>query len=66
MTEGLVGTRGTVTVAIPGPRGPGEVMVETAGGTRKIAAYASEEIPCYASVVVYDVRPGGVEVTPVG
>lgn len=58
----LVGARGTVTIAIRGAEGPGEVELWTPGGTQRMTAYAVENIPRHASVFVSDVRPGGVEV----
>jgi hypothetical protein len=61
-----IGDRATVTIAIHGPDRPGEVRVETAGGSQLVRAFASEDIPPYASVVVYDVRPGGVDVGEIG
>lgn len=58
----LVGSLGTVTVAIRGAEAPGEVELSTPGGTRLVIAYATENIPRHAAVIVCDVRPGGVVV----
>ena len=58
-----IGTPGIVTIRIGGPESPGEVMVDTAGGSLKLRAYATEEIALNMPVVVYGKRPGGIEVT---
>lgn len=57
-----IGDRGTVTIPIRGADGPGEVLFDTPGGSQKLCAFATEAIPAYAPVIVYDLRPGGVDV----
>lgn len=56
-----VGVAGTVVVAIRPPQ-PGKVCLPLAGGTQTFLAFATEEIPRYAPIAVYEVRPDGVDV----
>jgi hypothetical protein len=54
----LVGVRGTVTVAIPGPGRPGEIVVRSGGGTEAYLAYADGPISRGAVVLIYEHRGG--------
>ena len=63
----VIGARGTVSVAIRGPDGPGEVMLRYRGGTEAYVAYSDRPIPSGTTVVVYDHRGGRVvDVSPLG
>jgi hypothetical protein len=62
----MVGKTGTMTVASPGARRPGEVLLPSIGGSQTYIAYCTEEVPCGTLVVVYEERPGrAVAVEPV-
>jgi hypothetical protein len=67
MTESLIGCQGTVTVAIRGQDGPGEVEVSFDGGTETYIAHSDQRIAKGATVVIFETRPGRrVDVSPVG
>ena len=54
----LVGARGTVTVAIRGAEGPGEIVLRADGGTEAYVAYSDAPIPRGAVVLIYEHRGG--------
>jgi membrane protein implicated in regulation of membrane protease activity len=67
MTESLIGCQGTVTVAIRGQEGPGEVEVSLNGGSETYIAHSDQPIAKGTRVVVFETRPGRrVDVSPVG
>lgn len=67
MNKSLVGSRGTVTVAIRGQEGPGEVEVSFDGGTETYIAHSDQSIAKGMTVVIFETRPGRrVDVSPVG
>ncbi len=61
----VIGSIGHVTLRIPGPGRPGEVLLSMRGGSESFIAYSEEEIPTGSQVLVLNSRPGRVvEVTP--
>jgi hypothetical protein len=67
MDESLIGREATVTVAIRGHDGPGEVEVGIDGGTETYIAHAEEPIAKGVRVVIFEVRAGRrVDVSPAG
>ncbi|MDE3069941.1 MAG: hypothetical protein KGJ43_04360 [Acidobacteriota bacterium] len=67
MNDRLIGREGTVTVAIRGNDGPGEVEVAVDGGTETYIAHADQPIARGARVVVFEARGGRrVDVSPLG
>jgi membrane protein implicated in regulation of membrane protease activity len=67
VTESLIGSQGTVTVAIRGQQGPGEVEVSLDGGTETYIAHSDQPIAKGMTVVIFETRPGRrVDVSPVG
>lgn len=60
----VVGALGHVTLRIPGPGRPGEVMLSMRGGSEPFIAYSEETIQAGSQVMVLNARPGRVvEVT---
>jgi hypothetical protein len=67
MTESLIGCQGTVTVAIRGQEGPGEVELSLDGGSETYIAHSDQPIAKGVKVVVFETRPGRrVDVSPLG
>lgn len=67
MNENLVGSQGTVTVAIRGNDGPGEIEVAVDGGTQAYIAYSDQPIARGVRVVIFETRAGRrVDVSPLG
>jgi hypothetical protein len=52
----IVGCSGTVIVATRGAAGPGEVLVQTRGGTEAYLAWSEQPLAKGTTVLVYDVR----------
>jgi hypothetical protein len=67
MAESLIGCQGTVTVAIRGQEGPGEIEISLDGGTQTYIAHSDQPIAKGATAVIFETRPGRhVDVSPVG
>jgi hypothetical protein len=67
MDESLIGRQGTVTVAIRGDEGPGEIEVGMGGGTETYIAHSDQPIAKGTRVVIFETRGGRrVDVSPVG
>jgi hypothetical protein len=63
--DGVIGTTGVVTLAIPGGDTLGEVELAVSGGTERYLAVAAEPVELDRTVLVIGVRPGRVvEVEP--
>jgi len=56
----LVGTIGHLSMRIPGPGRPGEVLLSVRGGSEPFIAYSDEPVPAGSQVLVVASRPGRV------
>lgn len=63
--DAVVGCTGALTIAIEGPKDPGEVHVSVRGGSESFLAYADEPLAVGRTVLVIDTRGArAVDVVP--